>query len=72
MALPRKDIRVYFDADFYEGVKAIVQVEGIEPAAWIEAVICDIVRKRAMQANLIVSQLQESGSLRTITDRPGS
>lgn len=71
MALPRKDCRVYFDDEIYQALKAVVTVEGSEPAAWIESVIADIVRKRVLQANLMVSSLQESGALRAITDKHG-
>lgn len=72
MSLPRKDIRVYFDHDFYEGVRAIVAADGLEPAAWIEEVICGIVKKRVSQASLVMDALQESGSLRAFTDKHGS
>jgi len=71
MSLPRKDVRVYFDHDFYEAVKAIVSAEGIEPAAWIEEVICGIVKRRVHQASLVMAAINESGASRTFTDGQG-
>jgi hypothetical protein len=71
MALPRKDLRPYFDHDIHAAIKAVAEVEGMEPAAWIEQVIVGVVTKRVSQASLVITALEESGSLGTFTDKRG-
>lgn len=71
MALPRKDLRPYFDHDIHLAIKAIAESEGVEPSAWIEQVIVGVVTKRVSQARLVVLCLEQSGSLGTFTDGRG-
>jgi hypothetical protein len=70
MSLPRKEVKPYFDHDVHAAIKAIAEAEGYGDgmAAWVEAVVVGIVKKRVHSANLVISRLSESGSLRTFTD----
>lgn len=73
MALPKKDVRPYFDADIHAAMKLFAEADGYGDgiASWIETVITDIVRKRVHTASLIVSSLEASGALRSITEDKG-
>lgn len=68
MALPRKDLRPYFDHDIHAAIKAVAESEGMEPGAWIEQVIVGVVTNRINKASLVIEALRKSGSLGTFTD----
>lgn len=69
MSLPRKVIKAMFDHDTHAAIKAIAESEGHDGMGpWIETVVEAIVRKRVHKASLVVSRLNESGSLKTFMD----
>ena len=71
MALPRKDLRSYFDHDIHAAITAIADTEGVDPGAWIEQVIVGVVKKRVHNAKILVARLDESGASGTFTDERG-
>lgn len=73
MALPKKDIRPYFDPDIHAAIKLIAEADGYGDgvAAWMETVIVSIVTKRVNAANLLISSLEASGSIRAFKDDRG-
>lgn len=73
MALPKKDVRPYFDADVHAAMKLIAEADGYGDgiASWVETVITGIVTKRVHTASLLVNNLEASGSLRSFTEEKG-
>lgn len=72
MSLPRKDVRLKLNHDVHAAVVAIADALGLEPAAWVEQVIVDIVKKRVHEANLLIDSLKSSGSMGTFGDEAGT
>lgn len=69
MSLPRKLIKVMVDHDIHAAILAVAASEELEgPGAWSEIILTAIVKKRVHKASLVVSRLNESGSLKTIMD----
>jgi len=69
MSLPKKEVRVWLDHDTHAALLAICDTtEGLRPAEWAADVLTDIIRKRVHAANVVVTQLTASGSMRTFTE----
>lgn len=71
MSLERKDVRLKLDHDMHAAAKALGDACGMEIAEWCESVLVGIIKKRVHESMVVVSQLEESGSLGTFRDISG-
>ena len=67
--MPKKEVRVWLDHDTHAALLAICDTtEGLRPGEWSADVLTEIIRKRVLDANVVVTQLTASGSMRTFTE----
>lgn len=69
MSLPKKLVKVWLPHDIHEALLAICDTtEGLRPGEWGEDVLTSIIKKRVHDANVVVTQLTASGSMRTFAN----
>lgn len=55
----------------HAAAKAIADSQGMEIAEWCEQVLGGVIRKRVMEANLVITTLEQSGALGMFRDSGG-
>jgi hypothetical protein len=71
MAIPRKDVKVYFDETDHAKIKAICDIDGITLADFIESVVVPAVEKRVHDAMMLAQALGAKGISRDLPESRG-
>lgn len=72
MALDRKDVRAKLDPDVHAALLVILEADGTDISAFIEAELLKFVSQRVHAANLIVAGTKGLGIPGLIRESPGN
>lgn len=72
MSLERKDVRLKLDHDMHAAAKALADSQGLEIAEWCEQVLAGVIKRRVHEANVVITALEQSGSLGMFREAKGT
>lgn len=61
MALDRKDLRVYFDAEIHQALVALAEIDGVEPGKLAEMAVEEYVLRRVHAAKVVAERVDVAG-----------
>lgn len=61
MALERKDLRVYFDAEIHQALVALAEIDGVEPGKLAELAVEEYVLRRVHAAKVVAERVDVAG-----------
>lgn len=61
MALERKDLRVYFDAEIHQALAALADIDGLEPGKLAELAVEEYVLRRVHAAKVVAERVDVAG-----------
>lgn len=61
MALERKDLRVYFDAEIHQALVALAEIDGVEPGKLAEMAVEEYVLRRVHAAKVVAERVDVAG-----------
>lgn len=61
MALERKDLRVYFDAEIHQALTALAEIDGMEPSKLAEMAVEEYVLRRVHAAKVVAERIDVAG-----------
>jgi hypothetical protein len=64
MALERRDLRVYFDADVYAALRELADEAGLKEGAYVESLVEPIIRKTVHDTMMRAERFRQAGIFR--------
>lgn len=61
MALERKDLRVYFDAEIHQALGQLADIDGLEPGKLAELAVEEYVLRRVHAAKVVAERIDVAG-----------
>jgi len=61
MAAPRKDVKVYFDAEVHRALRAITDAKGVGLAEYIESIVAPHIRDIVRDTMVLADEFRRSG-----------